>query len=83
MPIRISAEDKIIRDQRLTPIRIIGTLHEKFVKSGALSAKIKDALKAKKAQFAESDLVVGALRPGPSVGPSTRASFTSWSRPKR
>jgi hypothetical protein len=69
MAIRIPPDARIIRDSRLNLVRVIGTLNDRLVNGAqGLKARIKAAMTEKGAQFAESDLVLGALRPGSSSG---------------
>jgi hypothetical protein len=69
MPINIPADAKIVRDSRITLIRIIATLHKRLIEDEeGLPAKVKATMADKKADFAESDLVVAALRAGGSKG---------------
>jgi hypothetical protein len=54
---------------RLTAIRVISTLSDRLVGGDdGLKAQVKAAMQSKHADFAESDLVIGALRPGSSSG---------------
>jgi hypothetical protein len=65
MPINVPADAKVIRHSNLTLIRVICTLHDKLVEGEhGLKAKAKRSLIEKDADFAESDLVVAALRAG-------------------
>lgn len=65
MPMRIPADAHVVTDSRITLIRVISTLHDRLVEgTDGLKAKVKATLTAKGAQFAESDLVVAALRAG-------------------
>jgi hypothetical protein len=65
--ITIEPGEKVIRDSRLTIVRTIGTLWEKFIDApGGLKDKIKAEMKRKNAAYAESDHVVAHLLPGGS-----------------
>jgi hypothetical protein len=66
MPIQIKEGAKIVRETRLTAIRVLGTLHSRYVEKTA--DQVKAILRAKGADYAESDLVIGALRPGAKLG---------------
>jgi hypothetical protein len=70
MPIRIPPEARVVRDARITTIRVISTLYDRVVKGdGGLSARVKATLREKDAAYAESELVFAALRPGSTKGP--------------
>lgn len=72
MPIQIPADAKTIQEQRLTMIRVVGTLNDKLVEGDdGLKARVKATMRDKGAAFAESDLVVGALRAGTARGTIT------------
>lgn len=67
MPIRVPSDVKPIRDSRLTPIRVISTLYDRFVdgeSDDSIKNEVKQTMIAKGALFAESDLVIAALRGG-------------------
>ena len=67
MPIRVPPEATKIRDNRITLIRLICTLHDRLVEGDAgLKDKVKQSMQSKGAGFAESDLAVAALRAGPA-----------------
>jgi hypothetical protein len=67
MPIRIEEGAKVVRDTRLTVIRVLSTLHDRYV--GETKDRVREALIAKDARYAESDLVVAQLRAGNDRGP--------------
>jgi hypothetical protein len=66
MPIQIEEGAKIVRETRLTAIRFISTLHDRYVDK--TKDQIKELLRTKRASYAESDLVIGQLRPGAKFG---------------
>jgi hypothetical protein len=62
---RIPSDAKIIRDNRITLIRVISTLYDRLVNGDdGLKTRVKQTMQDKGASFAESDLVVAALRAG-------------------
>ena len=62
--IQIPAHAKVITESRLTLVRAVFSLNDAFRKTGGLCDQIKDVLKRKRTDYAESDHVVGALRAG-------------------
>jgi hypothetical protein len=65
MPMRIPPDAKVIRDSRITLIRVISTLYDRLVNGDdGLKDKVKATMREKDASFAESDLVIAALRAG-------------------
>lgn len=69
MPIQIPADAKIVRDSRITLIRLISHLNDRLVEGeDGLKARVKKTLADKGADYAESDLVVAALRAGTAKG---------------
>jgi hypothetical protein len=67
MPIQVPPGASIVTDNRLTLIRVISTLYERLVDSdGSMKSKVKQTMLDKQASFAESDLVIAALRAGSS-----------------
>lgn len=66
---RIPADAKTVRDSRVTLVRVITTLYERLVGGDdGLKAGVKATMLEKGASFAESDLVVAALRAGSAKG---------------
>jgi hypothetical protein len=82
MPIQVPPGTSIVTDHRLTLIRVISTLYERLVDAdGSMKSKVKQTMLEKQASFAESDLVIAALRRAAVDRRSTRASFTPSSNP--
>ncbi len=59
MPIKVPADAKVVRDQRLSLIRVVKILAGRIKPT---IDKVKADLKLKKAKFAESDLAIAVLR---------------------
>lgn len=54
--INVPPDERVIRDNRLTIVRVICTLYDRHVNGpGGLKDKIKISMEAKKARFAESN----------------------------
>ena len=69
MPIRIEAGAKTLRDDRLTPIRVISTLYDRRINGDTgLKAGVKKAMLAKGVDYAEDDSCVAMLRSSSSHG---------------
>jgi hypothetical protein len=63
MPMRVDAGAKILYEPRVTLIRAIGTLKDHWVDAaGGLKDQVRQTMLAKGYRYAESDVVIGALR---------------------
>jgi len=64
MAIQIPADAKVARLSNLTIIRVVKTLNDKLIEGkDGLVARAKKIMREKGVEFAQSDLVVAALRP--------------------
>lgn len=63
MAIQVPTDAKIITDQSLDRIALLGALCKKKGRLDQLKAKLREALAGKKAQFAESDLALARVKP--------------------
>jgi hypothetical protein len=69
MPLKIPADAKIVSDRDLTIIRAAKTVLERVVEGeDGLIARVKQRMRTKRADFAQSDVVIAALRPGSAAG---------------
>lgn len=65
MAIHVPADAKVVRDSRINVVQIIKALYDRFVDNDdSVKSKIKSTLQEKKADYAETEICVAALRAG-------------------
>jgi hypothetical protein len=64
MSIKFSADDKVLKDPRVTFLRTISTLNDQLREPGGMFDQVKAAMAKAKARFVESPHAVGQLRDG-------------------
>jgi hypothetical protein len=63
----VPTDETVIRDCRLTLLRVVSTLYERLVEADdGLKVQVKETMQRKGADFAESDLVIARLQNGGS-----------------